>query len=90
MLEELADIIASCEGVMVEIQGHTDTSGDEQYNMNLSEQRAQAVQSYLIDEGIISSQLKASGYGETQPRADNATRDGRASNRRIEFVITGN
>ncbi len=90
LLEELADIIASCEGMVVEIQGHTDSDGDEQGNLRLSERRARAVQDHLIDEGITVARLRARGYGELQPRADNATRDGRARNRRIEFVITGN
>ncbi|MFK8030506.1 MAG: OmpA family protein [Gammaproteobacteria bacterium] len=90
LLEELADIVASCDGIMVDIQGHTDSDGDEQNNLRLSERRAQSVQRYFVDEGIDASKLKASGYGETQPRADNTTRDGRMRNRRIEFVITGN
>ncbi len=90
LLEELADIVSSCEGVTVEIQGHTDSDGSEQGNLGLSQRRAQAVLQNLVDEGIDTAQLTARGYGEAQPRADNSTRDGRARNRRIEFVISGN
>ena len=90
LLEELADIVSSCDGVTVEIQGHTDSAGDEQANLRLSQRRAEAVLQYLADEGIDVARLNARGYGETEPRADNSTREGRAQNRRIEFVITGN
>ncbi len=90
LLEDLADIISSCEGTAVEIQGHTDSDGSEQGNLALSDRRAQAVLQYLVEEGIDARQLSARGYGEAQPRADNSTRDGRARNRRIEFVISGN
>lgn len=89
LLEELADIVSGCEGVIVEIQGHTDSDGSEQGNLALSLSRAQAVLQYLVDEGIDTAQLTARGYGESQPRADNSTRNGRARNRRIEFVISG-
>lgn len=71
----------------VEIQGYTDNIGAEQYNINLSQRRADAVRIYLISKGIQASRLRAVGYGERNPVADNKTPQGRALNRRIEFKI---
>lgn len=89
LLEELADAIARCENVKVEVQGHTDSSGDAGTNQRLSELRAQSVVNYLLDEGIEGAKLNAVGWGATQPVGDNHTARGRALNRRIEFVTTG-
>ena len=69
-----------------EIQGHTDDVGSDANNMALSQRRAQTVVDYLISKGVNAASLKAVGYGETQPRFDNKTVDGRAQNRRIEIV----
>ena len=71
----------------VEIQGHTDNIGSEQYNMNLSEERAQTVRDYLVAKGIDPSRLTVKGYGESMPVADNSTPEGRSLNRRIEFKV---
>lgn len=90
LLEELTEILAGCDGASVQIQGHTDAAGDDAANLALSEQRARAVQQYFTDEGINPARLRAVGFGETQPRADNNTPTGRARNRRIEFEISGN
>lgn len=90
LLEELADAIARCDNVNVEVQGHTDSSGDVQVNQRLSELRAQSVVNYLVDEGIRIDKLNSVGLGSTQPVGDNNTARGRALNRRIEFVTTGN
>lgn len=69
-----------------EIGGHTDSDGDENMNMQLSQQRADAVKKKLIELGIDSSRLTAKGYGESKPLNDNATAENKASNRRVEFV----
>src|SRR5690606_29406352 len=69
-----------------EIQGHTDDVGSDANNMALSQRRAQTVVDYLISKGVNAASLKAVGYGETQPKFDNKTVDGRAQNRRIEIV----
>ena len=69
------------------IAGHTDSQGSETYNQGLSERRANAVMSYLIEKGISSSRLTAVGYGESYPVADNATAEGRALNRRTEINL---
>ena len=69
------------------IEGHTDSTGDDDYNQGLSERRANAVRQVLIDQhGVDASRIKAVGYGESQPRADNDTKDGRQQNRRVMAV----
>ncbi|MDO5666401.1 MAG: OmpA family protein [Alcaligenaceae bacterium] len=69
--------------------GHTDSVGSDAYNQGLSERRAAAVKNYLISRGIPADSIIASGRGETQPIADNSTREGRARNRRVEIEIVG-
>lgn len=69
-----------------EIQGHTDSVGNEANNMKLSQRRAQSVVDYLISKGVSGNRLKAVGYGQSAPKFDNKTADGRAQNRRIEIV----
>ncbi len=75
--------------VPVTVVGHTDASGDDADNQKLSEDRAQAVVNYLVDQGVDGSLLSAEGKGEAEPIADNETPEGRATNRRIEFLIQG-
>lgn len=71
----------------IEVQAHTDSVGDDEYNQWLSEQRAEAVRQFLLDEGVPGEQVSARGYGESQPVATNETPQGRARNRRVEFRI---
>lgn len=71
--------------VEIEIRGYTDSTGHEAYNQNLSTARAKAVRNYLLQKGIAGYRIKAVGYGEKDPMAGNATEEGRAQNRRIEF-----
>ena len=71
----------------VEIQGYTDTSGPESYNLKLSEKRAEVVKDYLVSKGIEANRLTIKGFGEKNPIAENNTAEGRALNRRIEFKI---
>ncbi|MHB1185981.1 OmpA family protein [Thiobacillus sp.] len=72
--------------VNIEVAGHTDSRGSDEYNMSLSQRRAEAVRNYLISKGIAADRLSAKGYGESQPVADNATDEGRFKNRRVELV----
>ena len=72
--------------VNIEVAGHTDSRGSDEYNMKLSQRRAEAVRSYLVSKGIASDRLSAKGYGESQPVADNATDEGRFQNRRVELA----
>ncbi len=73
--------------MVVEIAGHTDSVGSEQYNLYLSRRRAEAVRNYFIQKGIDPERLIARGYGEYQPIADNGTPEGRARNRRVEIRV---
>jgi outer membrane protein OmpA-like peptidoglycan-associated protein len=76
--------------IKVEIQGHTDNIGSDEYNQKLSEQRAWAVVNYLVQQmGVDAARLIARGYGESMPKATNDTPEGRALNRRVEFVVIG-
>ena len=76
----------------VEVQGHTDSFGADETNMRLSEQRASAVQQYLLAnmDDLGATQITAVGYGETVPLASNETTEGRTKNRRIDLLITPN
>ncbi|ROT44985.1 outer membrane protein OmpA [Pusillimonas sp. NJUB218] len=69
--------------------GHTDSIGTEQYNMGLSQRRANTVKNYLVSKGIDANRIYAEGKGEAQPIASNKTREGRAQNRRVEIEIVG-
>jgi outer membrane protein OmpA-like peptidoglycan-associated protein len=71
----------------LKIEGHTDNKGDRDYNLDLSQRRADAVKKYLVDHGIDEKRLKTKGYGPDKPIADNDTKKGRAQNRRVEFHI---
>jgi outer membrane protein OmpA-like peptidoglycan-associated protein len=75
--------------VKVEISGHTDNVGAEQYNQVLSENRAKSVQMYLVEQGVHPNRMVFKGYGMSQPIEDNITEDGRKKNRRTELKITG-
>ena len=74
-------------GTRVEIGGHTDNTGDAAANLKLSEDRANAVRTKLVDLGVPADLLTSKGYGDTKPVADNSTDDGRAKNRRMEFTV---
>ncbi|MGE4585772.1 MAG: OmpA family protein [Mangrovibacterium sp.] len=89
-LDKLVTILNSYPDTDIEVQGHTDSSGSESYNQALSEKRAGSVASYLLQYGIAGSRIKTVGYGELNPKYDNATETGRAQNRRVEFLITAN
>jgi outer membrane protein OmpA-like peptidoglycan-associated protein len=73
--------------VYVEIQGHTDNIGGEQYNLQLGEKRAEAVRRYLSTKGVPLHRMSVISYGETEPVADNSGRDGRSQNRRVVLVV---
>lgn len=86
-LDDVARVLRSNPGLRVRIDGHTDASGSEEYNTRLSERRAEAVRDYLVDTGIGADRVEAAGLGESQPIASNATREGRAKNRRTEVTV---
>ncbi len=89
LVDALSALLKQCPGVPVEVAGHTDSQGTERNNLTLSEDRAKAVLVELKERGVDVATLKAVGYGEAKPIADNGTEDGRESNRRIEFTLIG-
>mgnify|MGYP001591259924 FL=1 len=84
-LDEAVQILKRHSDLKVEIAGHTDSMGNDDYNMGLSKRRAQAVADYLIANGATAANIFVKGYGETDPVADNGTAEGRAANRRVEL-----
>lgn len=84
-LNKVVKALSSQPDSRVEVAGHTDSRGNDAYNLRLSDRRAKSVRQYLIDRGIAASRITAKGYGEQQPVADNATDAGRAKNRRVEL-----
>jgi len=86
-LNKVVEFLKQNSKLVIEIAGHTDSKGSDEYNLNLSQGRSQAVVDYLISQGIESSRLQAHGYGETKPIDTNETDEGRANNRRVEFTI---
>ena len=88
LLNDVAQAMADNPKIKVEIGGHTDSIGNDAFNLKLSQQRAESVRTYLIKRGIDSNRMVPKGYGENVPIADNRTEAGRSQNRRVEFVIT--
>jgi OmpA-OmpF porin, OOP family len=86
-LNKVVDFLKQNSHVEIEISGHTDNKGSDDYNANLSQGRSQAVVDYIISQGIDTSRLTAHGYGESKPIETNDTDAGRANNRRVEFTI---
>ncbi len=86
-LDNLVTALTAYPGLVIEIAGHTDNTGDPAANLSLSAARAAAVAKYLTDRGISESRLRPRGYGETKPLAPNDTEENRAKNRRTEFTI---
>lgn len=87
-LDSVGKVLYKYEDTQLELIGHTDSTGRDEYNMTLSRQRANSVASYLENRGIAAQRLTTIGMGETQPIADNSTATGRAQNRRVELFIT--
>lgn len=85
VLDQVAQTLGQHQDVVANVVGHTDSTGNPNYNMQLSQRRAQSVASYLGDRGVARNRLSAEGRGQSQPVADNATEAGRAQNRRVEI-----
>ena len=88
-LAKLAGIIQAHPGLHLAIEGHTDNIGSDEANMNLSQQRAQAVRDFLVQQGLAGDALTAAGFGKAEPVADNSTNEGRQKNRRVEIIVSG-
>lgn len=89
-LNKLVTVLNEYPDTNIELQGHTDSKGGDAYNQTLSEKRASTVSGYLASQGIQDSRLTIKGFGETVPKYDNETEEGRAQNRRVEFLISAN
>ena len=90
LLNEVAQALVDNPKINVSIEGHTDNQGPDRYNQDLSERRAASVRRYLIAQGVESSRMVSKGFGESKPIDDNRTAEGRAANRRVEFLILSN
>jgi outer membrane protein OmpA-like peptidoglycan-associated protein len=88
-LARLSGIVLAHPGLNLEVEGHTDSTGGDELNQKLSEQRAGTTREYLIHQGLSDSSVTAKGFGKTMPVADNSTVPGRQQNRRVELVISG-
>ena len=89
VLDQVAQQVGSINLETLIATGHTDSIGPEAYNMGLSQRRANSVKNYLVSQGVSADRIYVEGKGETSPVADNATREGRAQNRRVEIEIVG-
>jgi outer membrane protein OmpA-like peptidoglycan-associated protein len=87
-LDKLADTMLKSKKWTLEIQGHTDDKGTEDYNLKLSQNRADAVKNYLISKGVVADKITSKGFGETKPIVANDSDANREKNRRVEFKIT--
>ena len=88
-LAKVSGILLAYPSLHVQIEGHTDSVGTDEYNQTLSENRANAVKSYFVQQGISADSVEARGFGKTQPIATNDTAEGRQQNRRVELVLSG-
>ncbi|TQD40236.1 OmpA family protein [Haloflavibacter putidus] len=89
-LDKLVGIFKEYPDTNILVEGHTDNTGREAYNMTLSKKRASSVTDYLVAQGVAADRFTTKWYGETQPKYDNSTVDGRAKNRRVELAIIAN
>jgi outer membrane protein OmpA-like peptidoglycan-associated protein len=87
IIDEVASVLTQNEKIRVRVEGHTDNVGVPDQNLTLSDARASAVKDYLVAKGIAADRLESKGCGQAVPIADNKTADGKAENRRVEFVI---
>ncbi|MGB0037199.1 MAG: OmpA family protein [Candidatus Acidiferrales bacterium] len=88
-LAKISGIVLGHPGLNLQIEGHTDSVGSDEFNQQLSERRAASVQDFLIQQGVPESTVTARGFGKTQPVASNDTPEGRQRNRRVELVVNG-
>jgi len=88
-LARLSGIILANRGLNLDIEGHTDSTGSDELNQKLSEQRAATTRSFLIEQGLAPDSVTSKGFGRTMPVADNTTAAGRQQNRRVEIVVSG-
>ena len=88
-LAKVAGILQAYPGLKLQVEGYTDSVGSDEYNQKLSENRADAVRDFLMTQGVQTENITATGYGKAKPVADNGTAQGRAQNRRVQLVVSG-
>jgi outer membrane protein OmpA-like peptidoglycan-associated protein len=88
-LAKIAGIVLAHPGLKLEVDGYTDSVGTDEYNLRLSQQRADSVRGYLVEQGIRSDNVASNGFGKENPVASNSTAAGRQQNRRVEMVVSG-
>ena len=88
VLDDVAASMIRYPNSLIDVMGHTDSTGSDQYNLELSRRRAESVTNYLVSRGVARARIESIGYGEQYPIADNTTEEGRARNRRVEIRIT--
>jgi outer membrane protein OmpA-like peptidoglycan-associated protein len=89
-LAKVSGILLSYPGLKLQVEGYTDNVGSDDYNQKLSQERADAVGGYLVTQGVAQTDISAAGYGKSDPVADNSSASGRAQNRRVQLVVSGN
>jgi outer membrane protein OmpA-like peptidoglycan-associated protein len=88
-LAKVSGILLAYPDLKVQVEGYTDTVGSDEYNLTLSQHRADAVRDYLVSQGVNVANTSSVGYGKSSPIADNSTSAGRAQNRRVNLVVSG-
>jgi len=88
-LAKVSGILQAYPGLKLQVEGYTDSVGGDEYNQKLSENRAGAVRDFLVSQGVSMDNISATGYGKNNPVADNSTAQGRAQNRRVQLVVSG-
>lgn len=89
-LAKVSGILLAYPNLRVQVEGYTDNIGSEEYNQKLSDERAGTVRDYLVSQNVVQNNVTAEGYGKSHPIADNSTSQGRAENRRVQLVVSGN
>lgn len=89
-LDRVAEILVEFPDTNITIQGHTDNTGNKDFNLQLSKKRAESVAQYLSNKGVLFSRFNIEAFGQDAPRYDNNTTQGRAQNRRVEMAISAN
>jgi len=88
-LAKISGIVLAYPDLRLQVEGHTDSIGSDEYNQTLSEKRAETVLGYLVSSGVTPDHVTATGMGKADPVADNDTASGRQLNRRVDMVVTG-
>jgi outer membrane protein OmpA-like peptidoglycan-associated protein len=88
-LAKISGIVEAYPGLKLQVEGHTDSIGSDQYNLELSEKRADSVRAYLVSNGVSPDSVKSEGFGKADPIADNGTAQGRKLNRRVDMIVNG-